>query len=155
MRKCVFLPVPPEAQEFIRNLPPPKPFDAVPFQPGSARPATPAPRKRDPKKDARAFDAISPDEVKALQRRKMMDDARNAALGRKPADSLADVIPAWYEDPIALGSLLILIPPVGLAALWTSKKYSSDARWALTVMTGITMCLAASVLIAIVALQTR
>lgn len=58
---------------------------------------------------------------------------------------------AWWEDPVALGSLLILVPPIGLAAVWRSKRYSSDARWALTVMTALTMCLVTAVAIAIVA----
>jgi hypothetical protein len=60
---------------------------------------------------------------------------------------------AWWEDPVALGSLLILVPPIGLAAVWASKRYSSDARWALTVMTALTMCLMSAVLIAVLAMR--
>ena len=37
---------------------------------------------------------------------------------------------------------------VGLAAVWMSKRYSNDARWALTVMTALTMCLMSAVVIA-------
>ncbi len=59
----------------------------------------------------------------------------------------------WWEDPIALGSLLILLPPMGLAAVWSSKRYSSDARWALTVMTALTMCLMTAVVLAALTLR--
>ena len=62
---------------------------------------------------------------------------------------------AWYEDPIALGSLLILLPPIGLAALWSSKRYSNDARWALTIMTGLTMSLAAAVFVSALVLRMQ
>ena len=55
--------------------------------------------------------------------------------------------------PVALGSLLILVPPIGLAAVWSSKRYSSDARWALTVMTALTMCLMSAVAIAVLAMH--
>jgi hypothetical protein len=61
---------------------------------------------------------------------------------------------SWYEDPIALGTLLLLFPPIGLAAVWSSKRYSNDARWALTVMTGLTLCLGAAMAVAILALRT-
>jgi hypothetical protein len=54
---------------------------------------------------------------------------------------------------VAVGALLFLLPPVGLAAVWGSKRYSSDARWALTVMTALGMCLVSA--IAIAGLATR
>jgi hypothetical protein len=60
---------------------------------------------------------------------------------------------AWYEDPLAIGTLLIMCPPIGLAVVWSSKRYSSDARWALTVMTALMMCLASAIVITILALQ--
>lgn len=60
---------------------------------------------------------------------------------------------AWYEDPIALGALLLLLPPIGLAALWSSRRYSNDARWALTLMTGLTLCLGAAMTIAVLVLR--
>ena len=49
---------------------------------------------------------------------------------------------------------LIVVPPIGLAALWSSRRYSTDARWALTVMTGLTLCLGAAIAITIFALRT-
>jgi hypothetical protein len=62
--------------------------------------------------------------------------------------------PRWYEDPVALGTLLIVMPPIGLAALWSSKRYSNDARWALTVMTALTLCLGAAIAVTILALKS-
>lgn len=169
LRKCVFLPIPPEAAEFIRNLPPPKPSSpadlrglVIPIQ-SAARVATPAPRSVDPNKKARAFEAISPDQVAAQQRQRMLADARRAAMGKKPLAPLAPANDtqhaqtprAWHEDPIVIGTLLFLMPPAGLAAIWTSKRYSNDARWALTVMTGLMMCLFSAVIIAAIALQSH
>ena len=63
------------------------------------------------------------------------------------------VAQAWWEDPVALGSLLILLPPVGLAALWSSARYGKDARWALTVMTALTMCLATAIVVAVLVIR--
>lgn len=151
LRKCVFLPVPPEAREFLQSLPPPRPF--VPPPPvQSKRSDTPVARRKDPAKDARAFNAISPEDV----RKKLLQDAQRAAMGKRPAPAndvrglVEPAVPrAWYEDPIALGTLLILVPPVGLAAVWSSKRYSSDARWALTVMTGLMMFLVTAVVCAV------
>ena len=60
---------------------------------------------------------------------------------------------AWWEDLVAVGSLRILVPPIGLAAAWASKRDSSDARWALTGMTALTMCLMIAVLIAVLAMH--
>jgi hypothetical protein len=104
------------------------------------------PHRRDPRNDVRMIPAVQPaDVVKRLPVQ---------SLGEARAQVLGALAPrAWYEDPVALGSLLIMFPPIGLAALWTSKRYSSDARWALTVMTALTMCLGTAVVIAIVALR--
>jgi hypothetical protein len=155
----VFLPVPPEAAAFLRGLPPPKPFTAVPPVVPAHRPATPPFRRSDPQRNARAFEAISPEEVAEQQRKRLFAEAQRAAMGKKPAKPANDTQRAepraWYEDPVALGTLLILVPPIGLAALWSSKRYSSDARWALTIMTGLTMFLVAAVFLALAALQSR
>jgi hypothetical protein len=156
LRKCVFLPVPPEAQAFLQSLPPPKPFQPVPLVAHGKRPDTPVPRRNDGAKNARMFAAVSPEQVAAEQKKRMLLEARRVAMGKKPlvvaADEGAEKPRPWYDDPIALGTLLILLPPVGLAAVWSSKRYSSDARWALTVMTGLTMFLVAAVFIAVTAL---
>ncbi|MCA9588139.1 MAG: hypothetical protein KC657_22605 [Myxococcales bacterium] len=74
--------------------------------------------------------------------------AQHALLAPAPAPSAAPT--SWWEEPLALGSLLVLIPPVGLAVLWSSRRYSREARWALTGITALTMCLVA--LVAVVAM---
>jgi hypothetical protein len=80
-------------------------------------------------------------------------EERAKALGRGGQDARRSVSSAWYDDPVALGSLLIILPPIGLAALWSSKRYSHDARWALTIMTALTLCLGAAVTVTILALR--
>lgn len=86
------------------------------------------------------FAAVSPEDVSARRR---APDVTAAKLLRE----------RWYEDPIVLGTLLILAPPMGLAALWSSRRYSSDARLALTIMTALVLCLGAAVTIALVAVR--
>lgn len=126
MRKCMFLPVPPG----VRELGPPNVASALPPPPPRPRREDEpvAVRKRNPERDVRMFEAVKPER---LERRKR----------------------AWWEDPIALGSLLILCPPIGVAAVWSSQSYSNDARWALTIMTGLTMCLVTALGIAVLALR--
>lgn len=96
------------------------------------------------------FQAISPEDVQA-KKRALYQDEKAKLLGRAASPSRRE---SWFEDPIALGTLLIMFPPIGLAALWSSKRYSNDARWALTVMTALTMCLAAAIVVAVVALRS-
>lgn len=143
----MFLPVPDEVRAIADKLPQVSPA-ALPPPPKKAevRAEDIEPHRRDPRKDAREFPAYPPKQHPLAQRQQIQ------ALHpyEKPA-KLAEVPkapPQWWEDPIALGSLLILLPPVGLAAVWTSKRYSSDARWALTVMTALTMCLMSAIVIA-------
>jgi hypothetical protein len=106
------------------------------------------PHRHNPAKDVRLFPAVSADEVRAANKRALYAAERAKLLGKASSQG------AWYEDPIALGSLLIVLPPIGLAALWSSKRYSSDARWALTVMTALTLCLGAAIAIAVIALRS-
>ena len=156
LRKCMFMPVPEELRGLF-----PRVSSAVPQPQPVYRPA-PAqemiPHRRDVRKDAREFPAYSPgggvvdprvvaQKAHALHVQQAQKAAALAAAGLKAAGAAA-----WWEDPVALGSLLILVPPVGLAAVWSSKRYSSDARWALTVMTALTMCLMSAIIIAALAL---
>jgi len=131
MRKCHFMMVP---EELKRLAPPPRPIAAMPVVKREEAPIEV--RRRNPQKDVRVFPMYSP------QAR-----AANHAI---PAPAPASM---WWEDPIALGSLLILCPPVGLAAVWSSRRYSNDARWALTVMTALMMCLVSAVTLAMLALR--
>jgi hypothetical protein len=140
----MFLPVPPGIKELAPN-------DVAPvaMPPPPKRPEQPIiAHRHNPAKDARLFAAISHEEVLAAKRRELYAAEKAKLLGKAPPAQ------AWYEDPIALGTLLIIIPPIGLAALWSSKRYSSDARWALTIMTALVLCLGAAVTIAIVALRS-
>lgn len=160
LRKCLFLPVPPDAADYLKGLPSPKPLPVSALAPAGSpgRSATPVPRRCDPKKNARAFEAISPEQVAEAEKKKLLEEARRVAMGKRPAAvaaPAAERAPAWWEDPIAVGTLLFLLPPVGLAAIWSSKRYSSEARWALTVMTGLAMFLFAAVIVAVTALQSR
>jgi hypothetical protein len=130
MRKCMFLPVPNQ----LRDLVPPEVARAsvLPAPPARVEPRI-EPARRDPQKDVRVMRAVDP---RAFAKRPMPESPRAVR---------AEVRRAWWEDPIAVGSLLILVPPIGLAAVWSSKRYSNDARWALTVMTALTMCLVSSI----------
>jgi hypothetical protein len=151
LRKCMFMPVPEE----IRRLFPQISQAALAPQPARVSHPEPeiVPSRRDPRKDAREFPAYVPGRVVDPQLAAQQAHAshvQNAQkLAQQQAVAAAGKAPMqWWEDPVALGSLLILVPPIGLAAVWSSKRYSSDARWALTVMTALTMCLMSAIVIA-------
>lgn len=55
---------------------------------------------------------------------------------------------AGWDHPALVGLLLLVAPPVGVSVLWTSRRYGNEARLALTIMSGVTMFLAAAVVIA-------
>lgn len=155
LRKCMFLPVPEELKHLVPRVSP----AALPPHPPPPRQVAAAdevPHRNDPRRNVRAIPAYVPgaavdpraaavQQAHALQVQNAQKAAAAAAAGKAPQ--------AWWEDPIALGSLLILAPPIGLAAVWSSKRYSNDARWALTVMTALTMCLMSAVLVAALALR--
>jgi hypothetical protein len=155
-----FMPVPEELRRLVPQisqaaLPPHQAY--APPRPQLARPEPEiVPSRRDPKKDAREFPAYGgrPPGLQAdaqhgqhvhHAQKLAQQQAAQAAAGKGPQP--------WWEDPVALGSLLILVPPIGLAAVWSSKRYSSDARWALTVMTGLMMCLMSAIVIAGLAMR--
>lgn len=148
LKKCMIFDMPP-------GLRPPAPSvspAAMPMGPPRALPKPYAyqPPQRRPANDVRFFPAVSPVQVHAAHRQalhELQQQERNKLLGKAVPAS------AWYDDPVALGTLLIVCPPVGLAALWSSKRYSNDARWALTLMTALTLCLGAVLTIVILALR--
>ncbi len=94
-------------------------------------------KRRDPERDVRMMPAVDPQ----LARRVAREQQRRAER------------PEIWETPVAIGVLLMLAPPIGLAALWSSKRYSGDARWALTIMTALMMCLGAAVAITAMSLR--
>jgi hypothetical protein len=55
----------------------------------------------------------------------------------------------WWDDPITVGALLVVMPPVGLAALWASRCFSREARLAITGMMALMLSLAAAVMTAL------
>lgn len=152
LRKCMFLPVPEELKNLMPRV-----------SPAALPPHTPAPRqlaaaevvphRNDPRRNAREFPAYVPG-ARVDPNAARQAHAHHVQNAQKAAAAAAVAPPAaWWEDPVALGSLLILVPPIGLAAVWSSKRYSGDARWALTVMTALTMCLMSAVLIAALAMH--
>lgn len=141
LRKCMFLPVPPGFEKVGPAVSP----AAAPRARAADAPIVP--HRRDPAKDVRLLPAVSVEDVHAAKKRALYA-AEKAKLLAKPAPQQA-----WYEDPIALGTLLIFAPPIGLAALWSSKRYSGDARWALTIMTALTLCLGTAVTVSVLALR--
>jgi len=152
LRKCMFLPVPDE----LRHLAP-QVFQAAMLPQASPAPRAPEPEivahRHDPRKDAREFPAFlphanAPANAHANANAIHVQNAHKAARQQAVAAAAGRTPHPWWEDPIALGSLLILAPPIGLAAVWSSKRYSSDARWALTIMTALAMCLMTAVVIA-------
>ncbi len=153
LRRRVFLQVPPELLRLLPQFMPRDPQVSPSPQPQLKEAPRPAVERRkcDPHKVAREFPAYAPEVSRAAQGAgqpylRHVQDTRKREL-------VASVQSAWWEDPVALGSLLILAPPIGLAAVWSSKRYSSDARWALTVMTALTMCLVSAIAIAALTLR--
>jgi hypothetical protein len=156
LRKCMFMPVPEQLRGMFPQVLSASPAALAPRpSPPVIAAADVAPHRRDPQKDARAFPAFpgvaDPRAVAAEAHALRVREAQRAAVAAALSPRLA--AGAWWEDPLALGSLLILVPPIGLAAVWSSKRYSSDARWALTVMTALTMCLMSAIVIAVLTLR--
>jgi hypothetical protein len=157
LRKCMFMAVP---QELLRDLPPnafgavPRPSAVAPVAPTPARPAAEGgPKRRDAGRDVRAMPAIDPDAMRRRVRDEV-DAARNAELARVTrVNGGAAHAGVGLDAPVWLGLLLLALPPIGLAVLWSSRRYGGDARWALTIVTALGMCLAAAVAITALALR--
>ncbi len=153
LRKCMLMAVP---QALLSDLPPnafgavARPSPASPVMP--ARPAAEdAPKRRDARRDVRALPAIDPDAMRRVVRENV-EAARNAELARLNG-GVAVPARAGLDAPVWLGLLLLALPPMGLAVLWSSRRYGGDARWALTIVTALGMCLAAAVAITALALR--
>jgi hypothetical protein len=73
------------------------------------------------------------------------DLARGVRAAKKPA-VVAKSPPArpfrLTEDPLVVGLLLTLVPPLGFVLLWTSPRYSDEARRAVTMMMALILVLA-------------
>ncbi len=136
LRKCIYMPVP---RELLEALPPGALGEPAREAPRVVAPSVPdpTPRRREARRDVQMIPAVDPDLVRRVVREQLAKDEPGG----------------WWEGPVALGVLLLVMPPVGLAALWTSRRYSGDARWALTIMTALGMCLASAVAITALALR--
>jgi hypothetical protein len=141
----MFFPIPPVA---LSSAPPVSPAAMLP-RPPLTKPPEPIAQPRRPAHDVRMMPAISAEEAHAARRRALYAVEQAKVLGKVPPPR------PWYEDPVALGTLLIVVPPIGLAALWSSKRYSNDARLALTLMTALTLCLGVVLTIAVLALRSQ
>lgn len=149
----MFLPVPEEMRALAERMP----VSAAALPPPARKPEVRVEdieaHHNDPRKNAREFPVYPAAKQHPLAQRQQIPSPHVGPMANMPyakPERAPEVKPPpqWWEDPIALGSLLILLPPVGLAAVWMSKRYSSDARWALTVMTALTMCLMSAIVIA-------
>ena len=151
MRKRLCMPVPEELRGLFSNVSsaavPPAPV----YRPAPAADMTP--HRRDARKDVRELPIYAPVAVDPRAAASQAHAFHVQQAQRAAAAANAHAPAAWWEEPVALGSLLILVPPVGLAAVWTSRRYSSDARWALTAMTALTMCLMSAIVIAALAMR--
>lgn len=130
LRKCMFMEMPPHLRELASALPRPSPAPVPAWQP--PRQDAPVNRHiRNPAKDVRMMKAVVPPPPR---------------VASPPPAKAAD----WWEDPVALGLLLVFAPPLGLTCAWTSKRYSTDARWALTLMTTLMTAIFGAVTLALI-----
>lgn len=131
MRNCMFLPAwGPSDIARIRNAP-----VAPPRRPHSTpRPVTARRDLARPAAGGLLPSAVAPAAVEASRPAVIPPPPRAAARASE-----------WWEEPLALGSLLVLLPPAGLAAVWASPRYSREARWALTAITALTMTILGAV----------
>jgi hypothetical protein len=123
LRKCMFMEMPPDIAALAARLP----------ARGPAPVPAPMPAWKPVRRDERLARHVDPHVMRM----------KGEAIDPRANDR------AWWEDPIALGTLLIVVPPVGLACVWRSRHYSNDARWALTVMSALLTCFAGAVVLAL------
>lgn len=146
LRKCMYLPVPDALMHLMPRvspsaLPAPRP---APRPIASIAAADVATHRNNPRMNVREMPAYVTDRRNTPRPARKADPSHGHKVARRAS---------WWEDPVALGSLLILVPPIGLAALWSSKRYSTDARWALTIMTALTMCLVSAVAVTVLVMR--
>lgn len=144
LKRCMYLPLPAGFQQFLEEasdrIGPSSPLPAPPPRPVQQ----PVVHRRNPAHDARIF--ASPD----FRSTPPSPVAQQGWARPVRREGVAAAPPRlWWEDPVVVGSLLLVAPPIGLAALWSSKRYGSEARLALTVMTGLMMCLVTAIAVAL------
>jgi hypothetical protein len=111
--------------------------------------ALPAPRSNPVTPADRARPSAVPDPAALLPAPTLRPRRARAS----PAPDLAGgVLPGarpWWDDPIAIGGLLVVVPPVGLAALWASRCFSREGRLAITAMMGLMLSLLTALAVAL------
>jgi hypothetical protein len=86
-------------------------------------------RTRHPVRQMRAFEPVGP--------------TKQDAVRREPL----------HEHPLVVGALIVVLPPMGIAAVWASKRYSFAGKLAVTLFTAFAMLVAAATAVLLVALE--
>lgn len=154
LRKCLFLPALREGQ---KNLPAPDPaikaLDADTYRERDEAWKARTPRRPDSMRHARLFPASPLHRDEPLTPRKAWGGGHDQEAERRHARKLAKRAQLERDtalsSPVVLGLLLIALPPVGLAAVWSSPRYDRDARWALTFTSALFMALATIALLSL------
>lgn len=147
LRQCIFLPPPGELPSAPAHRLAPMAVDTLVDPPRHAervaRYAEPVPERerRSPRR---------PDKLRQVGMWPAVPSAVLRAAQREPEMVVAGVPNAdWATRPLGLGLLLVLFPPAGLAAVWSSERYDRDAKLALTFVTALFLSLSAVALLAI------
>lgn len=93
---------------------------------------------------------LDPERLKAqeaLKKCMFIPPVRDLARGVRAAKKAPPAPPPkrsrpLSEDPLVVGLLLTLVPPLGFVLLWTSPRYTDEARRAVTMMMALVLVLA-------------
>jgi hypothetical protein len=77
-----------------------------------------------------------PDLFRPPLRKRDRDRARSGASGEERKHA------SGWDEPLSIGILLAVVPPVGFMLLWSSGRYSRDAKIAITSLMTVFMVLA-------------
>ena len=83
--------------------------------------------------------------VQFLQARRLASPARADVFGPLPAVRQPE---ASLATPVAIGLLLLLVPPLAVTLVWTTPRFDPTARMALTLFGGLVTMLMALVAVA-------
>jgi hypothetical protein len=95
-------------------------------------------------KSARAADRVitSPDLFRPPLRKRNTPES----LRRPPYAQASTSWTSRFEDPVSVGILLAIVPPLGFMMLWGSPRYSRDAKMAITALMTVFMVLGTAAL---------
>jgi hypothetical protein len=123
--------------------PPPEPLREPPPRPRIPRPSplpAPIPRRSRSPSWRLLHDCLCIPDYHIM---KAFYDARRQAAEKELRPAVA-AAPPWSENPVTVGLLLTLVPPLGVTLLWASRRFSRAGKIGVTAY-------AAAVSIAIVA----